>query len=90
MLRYGLALGCRVADLKGERMGIYDKEGTPEWEHALVVLMKDNGGCRTSAEVRLKGMMTVPKRQLERLIARKAWADPRNYDAAVEAVKLKE
>lgn len=70
-------------------MGIFDKEDSPEWEHAIQTLMVDNGGDRTDAELRLRGMMLAPKAQLEGLIRRKAWDNPRNYDAAVEAVKLK-
>lgn len=70
-------------------MGVFDVIHTDAGRAAIERLAKDLDGCTSLAESLLRMALLVPKDRLERLIARKAWANPRHYDAAVEAVKLK-
>jgi hypothetical protein len=70
-------------------MGAWDKIDTPEAQAAIARLAVDNDGNRLTAEMYLREMLLVDKAKLQRMIDRKAWANPRKYDAAVEAVRLK-
>jgi hypothetical protein len=69
-------------------MGVWDSLATPAGQAAIDRLAKDTG-CRTTAELNLRTMLLTPKEKIEKLVQRKAWADPRKYDAAVESLSLR-
>lgn len=60
---------------------------TPQGQAAIARLAVDTG-CRTTAELYLRSMLLSSPETLQKLVDRKAWSDPRKYDAAVEAIKL--
>lgn len=70
-------------------MGIWDSIETPEGRAAIDRLAVDNDGQRGVAEMYLRETLMQPKATLQRLVARKAFSNPRKYDAAVEAIALK-